>query len=72
MKLKDLLSVCSPDWLVIGKKTIDLSKEAITDEQLKLDVKEVTGWDDGLTIELFYGSSPCVDLPVGRGKKNDL
>lgn len=69
LTLKDLLPVCHPDWLEIDHEVISTAKKSIPEETLDLEVKWISGFDDGLTVELFYGSSPCVDLPVGKGRK---
>lgn len=69
MKLKDLLSVCSPDWVIQGKRIIETRKKSVPDELLAAEVKEITGFDDGLTIELLTGGSPCKCLPVRRAER---
>ena len=69
LHLKDLLSVCVPDWLQIGRRVFRAEDHTLTEEVLNLQVKNITGWDDGLTVELFEGSSPCECLPVRKGRK---
>lgn len=69
LRLKDILGVCHPDWVYIGKSLVNANRDSIPEEALDMEVKEITGFDDGLTVELFYGSAPCVDLPVGKGRK---
>lgn len=66
MKLKDILSVCHPDWLQVDGRCINTDKVGgIPEKLLQVPVKEITGFDDGLTVELMTGSSPCKHLPVG-------
>lgn len=64
IKLKDLLDVCKPDWIDIGINRIYVKTDGISANLLEFPVKDITGWDGGLTIELHDGSSPCVDLPI--------
>lgn len=52
LKLKDVLGVCAPDWIVVGGKFINVNKKGIPEELLDTPIKEITGFDDGLTIEL--------------------
>lgn len=66
MTLKDILSVCHPDWLQVNGRCISIDKVGgIPQKLLQTPVKEITGFDDGLTVELMTGSSPCEHLPVG-------
>lgn len=67
--LKDLLTVCDPDWIEIGTTTIEVRKEGIPEDLLDFPVENITGWDDGLTVTLCSGTSPCVCLPVRKGRK---
>ena len=67
--LRDILPVCNPDWIVVGRDVINTSECNIHEEVVNMEVKEITGFDDGLTVELFAGSSPCTHLPVGKGRK---
>lgn len=69
---KDLLSVCHPDWIEIDHDVFSTAKHGIPEETLDMEVKHISGLDDGLTVELFAGSSPCVHLPVGKERKNDI
>ena len=64
--LKDLLNVCKPDWIEIGRTIIDVNKKGIPDNLLNFPVKNITGFDDGLTIELEDGTSPCVCFPTRK------
>ena len=64
LTLKDLLNVCKPDWLEIGKHHIHVAAYGIPEGLLNIPVENITGWDDGLTIELCDGSSPCTHLPI--------
>jgi hypothetical protein len=50
--LKDILTVCNPDWIEIGRKIINVAKDGLPENLLDFPVKNITGWDDGLTIEL--------------------
>ena len=52
IKLKDLLTICSPDWIEVGRDVIEVRRHGIPDNLLDLPVKNITGWDDGLTVEL--------------------
>lgn len=66
IKLKQLLEVCNPDWLQIGGRCLDVNRIGGVPKKLgDVSVKEVTGWDDGLTVELMTGLTPCESLPVG-------
>lgn len=56
--LKDLLTVCDPDWIDTGKECIHVRTTSIPEELLQLLVKDVTGWDDGLTVELCATDNP--------------
>lgn len=67
--LRDLLPVCHPDWLEIDHDIFSTTKHGIPEETLDMEVKEITGFDDGLTVELFTGSSPCTCLPTRKGSK---
>lgn len=69
LKLKDLLTVCHPDWIEIDHEVICTTTHGIKEEFLGMEVKWISGFDDGLTIELLEGGSPCEHLPVGKGRK---
>jgi hypothetical protein len=71
LTLKDLLSVCAPDWIVVEGGSICVEKVGLPDALLDHPVERISGWDDGLTIELCNGSSPCVCLPVKHKKRTD-
>lgn len=65
--LKQLLEVCEPDWIDVGGKFINARKKGIPENLLDLPVKGITGWDDGLTVEVVDAittGSPCTDLSV--------
>lgn len=64
LTLKDLLTVCSPDFVVVGEHNIQVKEDGIPSWLLDFSVQEVTGWDDGLTIEVCEGSPPCTYLPI--------
>lgn len=64
IKLKDILTVCKPDWIEIGKNHINVREDGISEGLLDFQVKNVTGWDDGLTVELEDGTSPCTCLAI--------
>jgi hypothetical protein len=69
LTLKDLLEVCSPDWIQTDKKVINVNEKGIPDDLLTAPVKDITGFDDGLTIEVIHGSCPCTFLPTRKGRK---
>lgn len=77
--LKQILTVCNPDWIVVcGKtikksKTINTEKEGIPEGLLEFPVKEITGWDDGLTVELDTVIRPCTsaDLAAIKGEHHE-
>ena len=52
--LKELLAleVCHPDWIQVGRKILHTERAGIPEELLNFPVKELTGWDDGLTVVL--------------------
>ena len=52
LTLKDLLTVCRPDWIEVGSKYFEVRRHGIPGHLLTLSVKDITGFDDGLTIEL--------------------
>lgn len=53
IKLKHLLEICKPDWIVIeNRKIIETRKAAIPEALLDFPVKNIEGFDDGLTVEL--------------------
>lgn len=56
--LRDLLTVCYPDWIEVGNKFIEVRIEGIHEELLPLAVKDITGWDDGLTVEVCASDKP--------------
>ncbi len=56
--LRDLLTVCDPDWIDTGKKIIFVRDAGIPEELLPLLVKDITGWDDGLTVEVCASANP--------------
>lgn len=62
--LKDLLTLCNPDWIELGKNLINVREYGISEGLLDFQVKNITGWDDGLTIELEAGTSPCTCLSI--------
>ena len=62
--LKDLLTICKPDWVEIGGDTIQTEEYGIPEGLLDCPVEDITGWDDGLTVTLCDGTSPCTMLPI--------
>ena len=50
--LEQLLEVCTPDWIEMGQDLIEVRRRGIPNELLRIPVKNITGWDDGLTVEL--------------------
>lgn len=67
--LIDILGVCNPDWIETRTETISTSKHGIPRKTLEMEVRRISGFDDGLTVELFTGSSPCECLPTGSYRK---
>lgn len=50
--LKEIIKICSPDWIVVCGKQIRTETDEVPEALLDFPVKEITGWDDGLTVEL--------------------
>jgi hypothetical protein len=70
LTLKDILTVCQPDWILVCGKTI-CTRQSIPEGLLDFPVKEITGWDDGLTVELNARIRPCTASDLIHQERTD-
>lgn len=64
LTLKDLLAVCNPDWIVVEGEEIEVKKYGIPSWMLDCPVQDITGWDDGLTIEVQDNTDADAHIPL--------
>ena len=70
--LKKLLEICHPDWIEVCGKIIRTEGKDIPENLLDFPVKNITGWDDGLTVELDAKIRPCTVKDLSALKEKTL